>query len=195
MGQTPDAVSRAGDTMTGPLILSGPPTQENQAATKGYVDGHSLSYENMKQELIASIQGFDASWKSSAITTTASRNKLPLGMLAELQFNSFYNSNGLGSIYFKQATTTPSGYSGCILIQYNYLNNYSGTVYSCLPFVQAQLLPMNDQLIFLSASAPLGSSSLTPQYVAIILDNVRSLWCACSSVNIGSVTLNLYFYY
>lgn len=38
MGQTLDAVSRTGDTMTGPLILSGPPTEINGAATKGYVD-------------------------------------------------------------------------------------------------------------------------------------------------------------
>lgn len=31
-------VSKAGDTMSGPLILNGPPSQELQAATKGYVD-------------------------------------------------------------------------------------------------------------------------------------------------------------
>ena len=35
MSQTPNAVQRTGDTMTGPLILSGPPTEENGAATKG----------------------------------------------------------------------------------------------------------------------------------------------------------------
>jgi hypothetical protein len=31
-------VLKAGDTMTGPLVLSGDPTQDLQAATKGYVD-------------------------------------------------------------------------------------------------------------------------------------------------------------
>lgn len=34
-------VKLAGSTMTGPLILSGPPTQALQAATKGYVDGNA----------------------------------------------------------------------------------------------------------------------------------------------------------
>jgi microcystin-dependent protein len=35
-----EAVTRDGSTaMTGPLLLSGPPTQANQAATKSYVDG------------------------------------------------------------------------------------------------------------------------------------------------------------
>src|SRR5262249_37117432 len=31
-------VARAGDTMTGPLILAGDPTQQPEAATKNYVD-------------------------------------------------------------------------------------------------------------------------------------------------------------
>lgn len=33
-------VKLSGDTMTGPLTLFGPPTEENHAATKGYVDEH-----------------------------------------------------------------------------------------------------------------------------------------------------------
>ena len=37
------AVQRAGDTMTGALILSGSPTEPNQAATKSYVDSNSPS--------------------------------------------------------------------------------------------------------------------------------------------------------
>ena len=37
------AVQRAGDTMTGALILSGSPTESNQAATKSYVDSNSSS--------------------------------------------------------------------------------------------------------------------------------------------------------
>ena len=37
------AVKKAGDTMTGALILSGSPTEPNQAATKSYVDSNSSS--------------------------------------------------------------------------------------------------------------------------------------------------------
>ena len=37
------AVKKTGDTMTGALILSGSPTEPNQAATKSYVDSNSLS--------------------------------------------------------------------------------------------------------------------------------------------------------
>jgi hypothetical protein len=37
------AVQRAGDTMTGALILSGSPTEPNQAATKSYVDSNFSS--------------------------------------------------------------------------------------------------------------------------------------------------------
>jgi hypothetical protein len=36
-------VQKAGDTMTGPLVLSGAPTTDNQAATKSYVDSHTAS--------------------------------------------------------------------------------------------------------------------------------------------------------
>jgi hypothetical protein len=38
------AVKKAGDTMTGALILSGNPTEPNQAATKSYVDSNSSSW-------------------------------------------------------------------------------------------------------------------------------------------------------
>lgn len=38
-----DKVLRSGDTMTGPLILSGSPTTDLQAATKQYVDSRSLN--------------------------------------------------------------------------------------------------------------------------------------------------------
>ena len=38
------AVKKAGDTMTGALILSGSPTDPNQAATKSYVDSNSSSW-------------------------------------------------------------------------------------------------------------------------------------------------------
>lgn len=38
-----EAVKKAGDTMTGALILSGSPTEPNQAATKSYVDSNFLS--------------------------------------------------------------------------------------------------------------------------------------------------------
>lgn len=37
------AVSKAGDTMSGPLALPGPPTQANQAATKAYIDAIVLA--------------------------------------------------------------------------------------------------------------------------------------------------------
>ena len=38
------AVKKVGDTMTGALILSGSPTEPNQAATKSYVDSNSSSW-------------------------------------------------------------------------------------------------------------------------------------------------------
>ena len=39
-GSLAGKVNKTGDTMTGPLILPGDPTEDNQAATKGYVDSH-----------------------------------------------------------------------------------------------------------------------------------------------------------
>lgn len=39
-GDVSDKVSKSGDTMTGPLVLPGDPTEDNQAATKKYVDEH-----------------------------------------------------------------------------------------------------------------------------------------------------------
>lgn len=39
-GDLSGKVNKAGDTMTGPLVLSGDPTEDNQAATKKYVDEH-----------------------------------------------------------------------------------------------------------------------------------------------------------
>lgn len=46
--QTADnALPIGGGTMTGPLVLSGEPTEDNQAATKGYVDAHSAGVSEM----------------------------------------------------------------------------------------------------------------------------------------------------
>lgn len=39
-GSLAGKVNKTGDTMTGPLVLPGDPTEDNQAATKGYVDKH-----------------------------------------------------------------------------------------------------------------------------------------------------------
>lgn len=40
-GSLAGKVNKTGDTMTGPLVLPGDPTEDNQAATKKYVDEHS----------------------------------------------------------------------------------------------------------------------------------------------------------
>lgn len=45
------AVKKAGDTMTGALILSGSPTEPNQAATKSYVDSNSSSWGSISGTL------------------------------------------------------------------------------------------------------------------------------------------------
>ena len=39
-GSLAGKVNKTGDTMTGPLVLPGDPTEDNQAATKAYVDSH-----------------------------------------------------------------------------------------------------------------------------------------------------------
>lgn len=39
-GSLAGKVNKTGDTMTGPLVLPGDPKEDNQAATKGYVDSH-----------------------------------------------------------------------------------------------------------------------------------------------------------
>lgn len=41
-------VNKAGDTMTGPLVLPGPPTAGNQAATKAYVDSKTPAPSTLK---------------------------------------------------------------------------------------------------------------------------------------------------
>jgi len=40
-------VKQAGDTMTGPLTLAGPPTSANHAATKGYIDTRQIGAANL----------------------------------------------------------------------------------------------------------------------------------------------------
>ena len=46
------AVQKTGDTMTGALILSGSPTEPNQAATKSYVDSNSSSATTTTQGVV-----------------------------------------------------------------------------------------------------------------------------------------------
>ena len=49
-------VKRTGDTMTGPLVLPGDPTEDLQATTKQYVDAKATSFvDNYKQNLIGSV--------------------------------------------------------------------------------------------------------------------------------------------
>jgi hypothetical protein len=48
-------VAKAGGTMTGPLVLSGSPSSELQAATKGYVDGTSVRTQSGYQILPSGI--------------------------------------------------------------------------------------------------------------------------------------------
>ena len=47
-----EAVKKAGDTMTGALILSGSPTEPNQAASKSYVDSNSSSATTTTQGVV-----------------------------------------------------------------------------------------------------------------------------------------------
>jgi hypothetical protein len=56
------AVSKAGDTMTGALFLSGAPSDVNQAATKGYVDNRFAS-------LVSGVASFNG--RGGAVTLTS----------------------------------------------------------------------------------------------------------------------------
>jgi hypothetical protein len=46
-------VHKSGDTMTGPLVLPGDPTEDLQAATKQYVDGATVTTTLMEQAFLA----------------------------------------------------------------------------------------------------------------------------------------------
>lgn len=50
--QTNLLLPKAGGTMTGPIVLPGSPTTALQAATKGYVDGNLINYENPSKQNI-----------------------------------------------------------------------------------------------------------------------------------------------
>lgn len=47
-GSLAGKVNKTGDTMTGPLILPGDPTEDNQATTKAYVDAATKAYADAK---------------------------------------------------------------------------------------------------------------------------------------------------
>lgn len=54
-------VAKAGDTMTGLLTLSGPPSTTNQAATKGYVDSVATGLEVLESVVVATTANVDIS--------------------------------------------------------------------------------------------------------------------------------------
>ncbi|PWT94411.1 MAG: hypothetical protein C5B54_00045, partial [Acidobacteria bacterium] len=59
-------VDRAGDTMTGPLILSGDPTQQPEAATKNYVDLREIALNaDLRNEIIAAAAAVTAAFQAA----------------------------------------------------------------------------------------------------------------------------------
>lgn len=96
MNQTPNAVSRTGDIMTGPLILSGPPTQTNGAATKGYVDDYVANNNILQLELLSthtptSLEGdyFNFDGSIFAFYVLIKNLTIPQGETIYLKFNSY----------------------------------------------------------------------------------------------------------
>lgn len=87
-GSLAGKVNKTGDTMTGPLVLPGDPTEDNQAATKAYVDEHSGGLPLTGGTLTGSLK-FDKSVTNDLQFLGASANE---NVVIE-------NSNGFQVIY------------------------------------------------------------------------------------------------
>lgn len=91
MSQTPNAVQRTGDTMTGPLILSGNPTQNLQATPKQYVDAYT-GENRFKQELFKTITLTNSHKQEKVSLGTfpySDGQPMPMGLYTEVEFNNF----------------------------------------------------------------------------------------------------------
>mgnify|MGYP002796066485 FL=1 len=106
-GSLAGKVNKTGDTMTGPLVLPGDPTEDNQAATKKYVDEHGgggnylpLAGGTMKGPINVSV----------VRSTDGSGSQLNL---SERRVGTTLSSGSLGvSIIDNPGSKTPSGYLG-----------------------------------------------------------------------------------
>ena len=115
-------VDKAGDTMTGDLILNGDPTANLQAATKQYVDGGSGSGANTALSNLASV-AINTSLVSDTDVTDS------LGSLAIRWENLYVNRISSGGTATNQLTF--SGYNSTALTYSNYIIITTGASPSC----------------------------------------------------------------
>jgi hypothetical protein len=115
------AVKKAGDTMTGALILSGSPTAPNQAATKSYVDGNSSSWGsiggtlsnqtdlqnalNLKQDTLVSGTNIKTINSTSILGSgNLSITASAAGTNTQVQFNDSGSINGDAGLTYDKTT-------------------------------------------------------------------------------------------
>ena len=81
-------VKRTGDTMTGPLVLPGDPTEDLQAATKQYVDNLPISDFLFKQQLFhTSVLTNNNNTDYFYFPDTSTLQKIPTGFSIEVILN------------------------------------------------------------------------------------------------------------
>lgn len=110
----PNKVNRAGDTMTGPLTLPGPPADDDQAATKAYVDGMSSNGGGGGEGVPSGTVVAETSYGQSAtagVATTYSRGDHTHGTPAALTLSGL---GGQQRLIVRRAYVTSGDYQPAV---------------------------------------------------------------------------------
>jgi hypothetical protein len=101
-------VEKAGDTMTGPLVLPGDPTTANQAADKHYVDVNVAAVEGGLGQKVSLVPA------GTQTVTQPTGTQLQVNILNGAEYASQY-VNGLGGNGIANALASPDCVNGCDL--------------------------------------------------------------------------------
>jgi microcystin-dependent protein len=101
-------VNKAGDTMTGPLVVPGPPTANGQAANKKYVDDQLGSVNQFPEAPLDGRQyaRYMAGWQKVAVVGTTSTGDKPPTALLEPGQMWFETDTGSLFIWYDDGNTT-----------------------------------------------------------------------------------------
>jgi len=107
-------VEKAGDTMTGPLVLPGDPTTSNQAADKNYVDENVAAVAAGLGQKVSMLPG------ATQVVVQPVGTQLQVNNLNGDEYASQY-VNGLGNNGIANALTSPDCASGCdVKVEHSY---------------------------------------------------------------------------
>ena len=99
-------VEKAGDTMTGPLVLPGDPVSANQAADKNYVDENVAAVQSGLGQKVSELPS------GTQVVSQPAGTQLDVNNLNDVLYASQY-VNGFGNNGIANATSSPDCASGC----------------------------------------------------------------------------------